>query len=508
MPQTIYSAQVTGLDAEPIRVEVDITPGLHIFALVGLADKEVQESRERISAAIKNIGALAPHKKAQRVIVNLAPADLKKEGPAFDLPIALGYLLASEQTKFDINGRMFIGELGLDGTVRPVRGTLAIAILAKAAGFRELYVPEGNGKEAAFVPGISIFEVGNVKDCLDHLEGRAALKPVIATELTDADALYEHDLADIRGQESAKRALEIAAAGGHNILFSGPPGTGKTLLAKALASVLPPLSLEEAIEVTKIYSVAGLTRNEISPIAARRPFRSPHHTASNASIIGGGTNPRPGEISLAHRGVLFLDEFPEFQRPVLEALREPLEERRVTVSRMRGVVTYPADFILAAAMNPCPCGNLGNPRANCVCTSGAIMKYQRKVSGPLMDRIDLHVTVPNLTYEKLERGSAGESSDKMRQRVQKARKIQTERLKDEKILKNSEMGVKQVKKFAAPDDVAKSILRNAVDKYALSARGYHRLLKVARTIADLNGEKTISQRHVLEALQYRREQEM
>ena len=508
MPQTIYSAQVTGLDAEPIRVEVDVTPGLHIFALVGLADKEVQESRERISAAIKNIGALAPHKKAQRVIVNLAPADLKKEGPAFDLPIALGYLLASEQTKFDIKGRMFIGELGLDGAIRPVRGTLAIAILAKAAGFRELYVPEGNGKEAAFVPGLSIFEVGNLKDCLDHLEGRTALAAVAAaTLLADEASSDENDLVDIRGQESAKRALEIAAAGGHNIIFSGPPGTGKTLLARALASILPPLSLEEAIEVTKIYSVAGLTRNETLMIS-RRPFRNPHHTASPASIIGGGTNPRPGEISLAHRGVLFLDEFPEFQRPVLEALREPLEERRVTVSRMQGVVTYPADFILVAAMNPCSCGNLGNPRANCVCTPGAIMKYQRRVSGPLMDRIDLHATVPNLTYEKLETGSAGESSAKARERVIGARKIQVERLKDEKILKNSEMGVRQVKKFAAPDDVAKSILRNAVDKYALSARGYHRLLKVARTIADLAGDKTINQRHVLEALQYRRAQEM
>src|SRR3989338_4180431 len=506
MLHAVFAAQVTGLDAVPIRVEVDITPGLHIFSLVGLADKEVQESRERISAAIKNIGAIAPHKKAQRVIVNLAPADLKKEGPAFDLPIALTYLLASGQAQFDPAGKFFVGELGLDGSIRPIRGALAIAAAAKNHGAQELFVPLGNGREAALISGLTIYEVKNLADLLLHLEERVLLEPLPPTTLEEPPAQND-DLADIRGQESAKRALEIAAAGGHNLIFTGPPGTGKTLLAKALASILPPLSLGEPIDVLTIYSVAGLTRSDAG-LSIRRPFRHPHHTASSIAIIGGGTNPRPGEISLAHRGVLFLDEFPEFQRPVLEALREPLEERRVTVSRMQGVVTYPADYILVAAMNPCSCGNLGNPRANCVCTPGAIMKYQRRVSGPLMDRIDLHATVPNLTYEKLETGSAGESSAKARERVIGARKIQVERLKDEKILKNSEMGVRQVKKFAAPDDVAKSILRNAVDKYALSARGYHRLLKVARTIADLAGDKTINQRHVLEALQYRRAQEM
>jgi len=502
MPHAIFSAQVTGLDAVPIRIEIDIAPGLHLFTLVGLADKEVQESRERISAAIKNIGALPPHKKSQRVIVNLAPADLKKEGPAFDLPIALGYLLASSQANFDPAGKLFIGELGLDGAVRPVRGALAIATLAKAAGFRELYVPAGNGKEAAFVPGIEVREVPNLTSCLDHLENRAKISPQERTILEEVSANTEYDLADIRGQESAKRALEIAAAGGHNILFSGPPGTGKTLLARALPSILPPLSLEEAIEVTKIYSVAGLTRGE-APVSAHRPFRNPHHTASNASIIGGGTNPRPGEISLAHRGVLFLDEFPEFQRPVLEALREPLEERRVTVSRMQGVVTYPADFILAASMNPCPCGNLGNPKIGCLCSSGAIMKYQRRISGPLLDRIDLHITVPNLTYEKLESGPAGEPSSKVRERVAKARKIQDSRFKNEDILKNSEMPVRLVKAHARPDAEASAILRTAVEKYALSARGYHRLLKVARTIADLAGSAGIAASHILEGLHYR-----
>ena len=506
MLHAVFAAQVTGLDAVPIRVEVDITPGLHIFSLVGLADKEVQESRERISAAIKNIGAIAPHKKAQRVIVNLAPADLKKEGPAFDLPIALTYLLASGQAQFNPAGKFFVGELGLDGSIRPVRGALAIAAAAKNHGAQELFVPFGNGREAALISDLAIYEVKNLADLLLHLEERVLLEPLPPTTLEEPPAQND-DLADIRGQESAKRALEIAATGGHNLIFTGPPGTGKTLLAKALASILPPLSLGEAIDVLTIYSVAGLTRSDAG-LSIRRPFRHPHHTASSIAIIGGGTNPRPGEISLAHRGVLFLDEFPEFQRPVLEALREPLEERRVTVSRIQSTVSYPADFILVAAMNPCPCGNLGNPRVLCVCTPGNISKYQRKVSGPVLDRIDLHVVVPNIGYDKLESGPAGESSEAVRERVAKAREIQRTRFQDEGILKNSEMGVRQVKKFAAPDDAAKTILRNAVDKYALSARGYHRLLKVARTIADMAGEETISQEHVLEALRYRQAQEV
>lgn len=507
MSHTIFSAQVTGLDAEPIRVEVDITPGLYLFSLVGLADKEVQESRERISAAIKNIGALAPHKKAQRVVVNLAPADLKKEGPAFDLPIALGYLLASGQASFNPQNKLFIGELGLDGLLRPVRGALAVAALAKSSGAKELYVPDGNGREASFVSGIDVFEVSSLQACLDHLENRTVLQPKENTNLLPADTEYSEDLRDIRGQESAKRALEIAAAGGHNIVFHGPPGTGKTLLARALASILPPLTTEEAIEVTKIYSVAGLTRN-LDTILAARPFRAPHHTSSAASVIGGGTVPRPGEISLAHRGVLFLDEFPEFQRPVLEALREPLEERSITVSRVQGVVHYPADFILAASMNPCPCGNLGNQNVLCICSSGAIMKYQRKISGPLLDRIDLHVNVPNLSYEKLEEAAPGESSEEVRRRVHYARTIQAARFREEKILKNAEMGVRQVKLYAAPDEEGKAILRKAVDKYNLSARAYHRLLKLARTIADLADTATISATHVLEALRYRPSREL
>ena len=505
----ISSAQVVGLDAKPIDIEVDLSGGLHVFSIVGLADKEIQESRERIGSAIRNIGARPPHKKAERVIINLSPADLKKEGPAFDLPIALGFLLASGQTRFEPEGRLFVGELGLDGAIKKVSGILPITILAQTLGFKEIFVPRGNGKESSLVRGIDIYEADNIKELLDFLEGRVSQNPFDGDPLEkeNENREYEMDFSHIKGQETAKRAIEIAASGSHNLLMEGPPGTGKTLLAKSIPSVLPKMSRDEIIEVTKIYSVAGALKEKGGAITTR-PFRSPHHIASPVSITGGGTTVKPGEITMAHRGVLFLDELPEFQRPVLEALRQPLENREITVARAQGTETFPADFILIAAMNPCPCGNLNNPKKECVCPPGAISKYKRKISGPLLDRIDLYIEVPNIEYVKLEEGSAeiapGESqSDKIRKRVEKARQIQDERFKNEKILTNSQMSPRHIKKYCKLDEPSRELLKNAYDSYNLSPRSYFRLIKLARTIADIDESPEIKPNHVSEAIQYR-----
>lgn len=502
MATTIYSAQVVGLNAQPISVEVDISPGLHIFSIVGLADKEVQESRERISAAIRNIGALAPHKKSQRVIVNLAPADIKKEGPAFDLPIALGYLLASGQIRFHPNKMLFLGELGLDGTLRKVSGVLPIALAARAAGFSSLILPKGNGAEASILDGITIFEAAHISDVLEHL---AARKKLIQIAYTPPEHIHRRptiDFKDIRGQEAAKRALEIAAAGGHNVAMSGPPGTGKTILAQALATILPPLSFDEALEVTKIHSIAGLI-TEDQPFFFNRPFRNPHHTSSHTAVIGGGAYPRPGEATLAHRGVLFLDEFPEFDRRVIESLRQPLEEGTITIARTHGVQTFPAQFMLVAAMNPCPCGNVGHPTKECVCPPGAVARYRRKISGPVIDRIDLHVTVPSVEYEKLEGYDESEPSAKIRERVAKARRMQETRFKKSSIRTNSEMGLREIKQFIIIPDHIKPLIKLAHAEHQLSARSYHRLLKLVRTIADLEESEEIQRHHVMEALTYR-----
>lgn len=501
MPTAVFSAQVVGLDARIISVEADITPGLHIFSIVGLADKEVQESRERIAAAIKNVGGLAPHKKSQRVIINLAPADIKKEGPAFDLPIAVAYLLASHQLSFDPERKLFLGELGLDGAIRRVPGALPVAISGRAAGFRELFVPKGNGAEAAMVHGIEVREIAHVGELIDHFSGKKIIIPLPITPVPDGNE-SQNDFSHIRGQEKAKRALEIAAAGGHNILMAGPPGVGKTILAQTLSSILPPLIHEEMLEVTKIYSIAGLL-GENNPFIKTRPFRNPHHTSSHSAVIGGGPSPRPGEVTLAHRGVLFLDEFPEFDRRVLESLRQPLEERRVTIARAQGVATFPAHFILVAAMNPCPCGNFGNPKKDCTCSSGAVAKYTRKVSGPLLDRIDLYVGMPPVEYEKLESGEDAEPSRLVRERVIRARAMQGERFRNLPIRVNTEMGLPEIKKFLTLTPDVKPLLYMAHKEYHLSARAHHRLLKLSRTIADLEGASDIQGTHLMEALQYR-----
>lgn len=499
----IYSAQVTGLDAIIVNVEVDLSPGLHIFSIVGLADKEVQESRERIGVAIRNIDARPPHKRSERLIVNLAPADIKKEGPAFDLPIALGYLLASGQTKFDPLKKLFVGELGLDGRVKPVAGVLPMIITARLAGFREIFLPAGNGEEASLVGDLVIKEIPDLQTLLDDLEGKRELPRVPPRTIQPTPVAGDLDFQLIRGQEHAKRALEIAAAGGHNVLMQGPPGTGKTILARAFPSILPAMIEEEIIEVTKIYSVAGSLRHR-GAIITQRPFRSPHHTASAVAITGGGSPVRPGEVTLAHRGVLFLDEFPEFQNHVLEAMREPLEEKAITVSRASGSVAFPADFILIAAMNPCPCGNLTNAHTACVCSPGAIAKYRRKISGPLIDRIDLHIEVAGVEAYKLEEEQNQESeSEKIRARVEQARESQRRRFRQEKIFTNSAMNLRQIKTFCRFDDHAKDILRQAYDRYRMSVRSYYRLIKLARTIADLAGEENIASDHILEALQYR-----
>ncbi|MFY9461863.1 MAG: YifB family Mg chelatase-like AAA ATPase [Candidatus Sungiibacteriota bacterium] len=498
----LYSAQLAGLDATIVTVEVDLSPGLHIFSIVGLADKEIQESRERIGAAVKNIGGRAPHKKAQRVIVNLAPADIKKEGPAFDLPIALGFLLASEQARFDPEGKLFVGELGLDGSLKKIRGVLAAAIAARSLGFKNIYVPRGNGSEAALVKGIEVKEAGSLLELLDDLENKKAIAPHEREEISSA-GMHLSDFSLIKGQEQAKRALEIAASGGHNLLMQGPPGTGKTVLARSLPEILPPLSYEETIEVMKIYSAGGVLKEE-GKIISVRPFRSPHHTASMVAISGGGNPIRPGEITLAHRGVLFLDELPEFQSNVLEALREPLEERVITVSRAQGTIAFPAHIILVGAMNPCPCGHLNNPPHECVCTPGQITKYQRKISGPLLDRIDLFIEVPTVEIRKIdEEHHETDEAEAIRQRVAKARKIQSERFKNEKMLTNSEMGLREIKKYCPLNEETKKLLRQAYEKYAMSVRSYYRTIKIARTIADLAESQNIEAPHLLEALQYR-----
>lgn len=516
----VYSAQIHLLKGKIVTVEVDITKNtLHAFTLVGLPDKAVDESKDRMSSALKNSGFASPKNQNQKIVISLSPADLKKEGPYFDLAIALAYLLSAEEIDFDPEGRIFLGELSLNGELQPIKGALPLAEAAKKLGYKEIFLPIANAEEAALVDGITIYGAHNLKEVIDHIykikydkkgnpvePERSKLKPQPKTEIKITKKTHDIDFSDIRGQEGAKRGLEIAAAGGHNIAMSGPPGTGKTMLARVFSHILPDLKTDEALEITGIHSVVGLLDDSL---ITEPPFRAPHHTASYVSMIGGGANPKPGEVTLAHRGVLFLDEFPEFEKRVLESLRQPLEDNIVSISRARGSAIFPSNFILVAAMNPCPCGNKGNKKKECICKPNDLDRYTRKLSGPIMDRIDIWVTVGAVDYDKLsETEQIGEKTQSIKERVRKAREIQTKRFKSthnnsRKINTNSEMNVKDLAIYAPLSPEIKKLLNDSAERLQLSARAYHRVIKLARTIADLEGSEHITTPHILEALQYR-----
>ncbi|MCH5148027.1 MAG: YifB family Mg chelatase-like AAA ATPase [Clostridiales bacterium] len=501
MLSKIASFALNGLEGVAVQIETDINKGIVSYDLVGLPDAAVKESKERVRSAIKNSALNFP---VNKITINLAPADIKKEGSHYDLPIAISILKASDQLEADTDGTVFLGELALDGGLRPVTGIMPILISAKAKGCTRFIVPKGNANEASYLAGTEVYALASLRDTVEFLKGERAFKPVAHRDFTatQKENNYNYDMSLVRGQKTAKRALEIAVAGGHNILLAGPPGTGKTLLARCIPTIMPDMTFDEALEVTKIHSVAGELNEE--GIVSLRPFRTPHHTATTVSLCGGGNSKiHPGEISKAHKGVLFLDELPEYTRNALESLRQPLEDKIITVTRAGGAVTFPADFILCASMNPCPCGNYGSAHLTCTCTPAQIHKYRSKISGPLLDRIDLQVEVDGVKYDDLSGEGSEEPSAKVKERVERARAIQRERFCEENIAVNSNMGERQIKKYCKLSKECENILRTAFETLHLSARARTRIIKVARTIADLDFSSEIKPEHILEATSYR-----